>query len=64
MFSRDYVKLPPALLARARAAAEGAGYSSVAEFIVHAVEKELQRLEDAESGQAARDQLRGLGYIE
>jgi len=64
MFSKRNVTLPPALLDRARAAADQAGYSSADEFIAHAVEKELARLEDAAGQQAIRDQLKGLGYLE
>jgi len=40
-----------------------AGYSSSAEFITHAVEKELLVLESADSEEEIRKRLRGLGYI-
>jgi hypothetical protein len=58
------INLDNGLHDRARGAAEKLGYSSVDEFVAHAVEHELERLkvEDAESQVA--DQLRGLGYIE
>ncbi|HVW87527.1 MAG TPA: hypothetical protein VHB50_22725 [Bryobacteraceae bacterium] len=64
MFSRSIVKLPQSLYDRARAAAERAGYSSVDEFILHAIEKELVHLEEAEAKEAIAKQLKGLGYLE
>lgn len=49
--------------------AEMAGYSCVEEFITHAIDKELSRLEAQtrqarESENQLQQQLRGLGYIE
>lgn len=58
------VKLDPALYDRAKRAAESAGYSSVDEFIAHAIENELQKLNADEGEEKVADQLRGLGYIE
>ena len=49
---------------RAKTAAEAAGYSSVDELIVHAIENELKRLETAKAEEQVSNQLRGLGYIE
>ncbi len=67
MFERRTVRLTPVLFEQAKAAATRAGYSSVDEFVAHAVEKELQRLEapGAEDlkGEIAK-QLKGLGYLE
>jgi hypothetical protein len=58
------VKIDPGLYDRAKQAAETAGYSSVDEFIAHAIEHELEKLKvDQAEGQVS-DQLRGLGYIE
>jgi hypothetical protein len=58
------IKIEPGLYERAKLAAEVAGYSSVDEFIAHAIEHELQKLKvDQAEGQVS-DQLRGLGYIE
>ncbi len=57
------VKLEKDLLARVKKCADIAGYSSVDEFITHALEKELSRLEDADSEEEIRKRLRGLGYI-
>ena len=60
------VKLDSHLYDRAKDAAETAGYSSVEEFIVHIIEKELANFEtkEGEDDQAVQDRLRGLGYIE
>jgi hypothetical protein len=40
-----------------------AGYSSVDEFIHHALEKEIKQFEGAESEEEIRQKLKGLGYI-
>lgn len=63
------VKLDKALLERAKKYAKVAGYQSVDEFIAHALENELAKLDEAkgtgqETDQAVLDRLRGLGYIE
>lgn len=64
MFSRHTIKLTPELFERARAAAEKAGYSSLDEFVTHAVEKAVAQLEEAEAVDAVTKQLKGLGYLE
>ena len=40
-----------------------AGYSTPEEFITHALEKELAKLEDAGSEEEIKKRLKGLGYI-
>lgn len=57
------LKLDKALVARAKRYADLAGYSSVEEFITHIVEKELSKLDNADSQQDIRKTLKGLGYI-
>jgi metal-responsive CopG/Arc/MetJ family transcriptional regulator len=57
------VKLDKWLLARVKRAADLAGYSSVEEFITHAIEKELAQLENAETEEEIRRKLKGLGYL-
>ena len=57
------VKLDRDLLARVRRYSDLAGYSSVEEFITHALEKELAQLEEADSEDEIRKRLQGLGYI-
>ncbi len=63
MFARAKIKLDKELVAKVRRYAEIAGYSSPEEFITHALEKELAKLEGAESEEEIRKRLRGLGYI-
>jgi len=63
------VRLDKKLLERVQKYAEAAGYSSPDEFIAHAIEKELAKLDEAKGSgsagdQAVLDRLRGLGYIE
>jgi hypothetical protein len=57
------VKLDKDLVARVKRYADIAGYSSVEEFITHALEKELAKLEGATSEEEIKKRLRGLGYI-
>ena len=57
------IKLDKDLLTRVKRYADIAGYSSVEEFITHALEKELAKLEGAESEEEIKKRLRGLGYI-
>ncbi len=63
------VKLDKQLLERVKSYAKAAGYGSVEEFIAHALEKELAKLDEAKGGgmeddPAVLERLRGLGYIE
>ncbi|MBN2561200.1 MAG: hypothetical protein JXQ75_09750 [Phycisphaerae bacterium] len=63
------VKLDKNLLGRVKKYAEAAGYSSPDEFITHAIEKELAKLDQAkgdgaETDPAVLERLKGLGYIE
>jgi hypothetical protein len=57
------IRLDKALVAKARRYADLAGYSSVEEFIGHVLEKELARLEGADSEEEIKKKLKGLGYI-
>ena len=57
------VKLEKDLVAKVKRYAEIAGYSSPEEFVTHALEKELAKLEDADSEDEIRKRLQGLGYI-
>jgi metal-responsive CopG/Arc/MetJ family transcriptional regulator len=63
MFDTKSVKLDKDLVARVKRYSEVAGYSSVEEFITHALEKELAKLEGATSEVEIKTRLRGLGYI-
>ncbi|MCY4659266.1 MAG: hypothetical protein OXF93_05560 [Acidobacteria bacterium] len=57
------VKIDKALLDKAKRYAGIAGYANVDEFIAHALEKEIAKLEDADSEDEIRKRLKGLGYI-
>ena len=57
------VKIDKALFEKIKMYAEIAGYSSVEEFVRHALEKELKQFEGAESEEEIRQKLKGLGYI-
>jgi hypothetical protein len=58
------INIDSALYERAKQAAAITGYSSIDEFMAHAIENELKRLKIEEAEQQVADQLRGLGYIE
>ncbi len=57
------VKIDSALYDRAKKIAEAAGFSSVDELIIRAIEAELAKHEQTDDEDVER-QLRGLGYIE
>lgn len=57
------VKIDDDLYRKIRKCAELAGYSSPEEFITHVLEKALDPLDDENSDDEIRKQLRGLGYI-
>lgn len=61
--SKTTVKLEKDLVARVKKVSDIAGYSTPEEFITHALEKELAKLEDAGSEEEIKKRLRGLGYI-
>lgn len=63
MFGTKSIKLDKDLVARVKRYSEIAGYSSVEEFISHALEKELSKLDGATSEEEIKKRLRGLGYI-
>ena len=64
MRSTVTIKLSKPLCERARQVVEKAGYSSLEEFIEHAMERDLARLEEADSKEKLIKKLKGLGYIE
>jgi hypothetical protein len=57
------IKLDKALLAKAKRLADLAGYASVDEFVTHVLEREIAKLEAADSEEEIRKKLKGLGYI-
>jgi hypothetical protein len=67
--SSQKIKIEGELLEKAKQCAEASGYASVDEFVLHTVEKEVQRLApDQGGGAVSKDKvikrLQGLGYIE
>jgi hypothetical protein len=58
------LKLKKGTWQRVKRCAEAAGYSSAEEFVEHVLEKELAKLEDAESDAEIVKKLQGLGYLE
>jgi hypothetical protein len=69
MFSSHKVKLEGELLDKVKQCAEACGYSSVDEFVVHALEKEVNKVLPPSEGNSTskeiiKKRLQGLGYIE
>lgn len=62
------LKIEGDLLEKLKKCSETAGYASMDEFIIHALEKEVAAILGAESTSASEEEikkrLRGLGYIE
>jgi len=58
------VNIEKGLYERAKKVATSEGYSSVDEFIAHAIENELKRSDTDAAEEQVAGQLRGLGYIE
>jgi metal-responsive CopG/Arc/MetJ family transcriptional regulator len=63
MFGYCKVKLEKDLVDKVKKYSDIAGYASPEEFITHALEKELSKLEGADSEEEIKKRLRGLGYI-
>jgi hypothetical protein len=63
MFGSSRITLDKALFAKVKRYADLAGYSSVEEFVTHALEKQIAQLEEADSEEEIKKKLRGLGYI-
>jgi hypothetical protein len=64
MRSKTTLKLDKPLCERAARCADQAGYSSLEEFVEHAIEKQLEQLEKPESTSNVAEKLKGLGYLE
>ncbi len=57
------LKISDDLYARIEKYAKIAGYSSVEEFVIHALENQLAHLEEAQSEEEIKEKLKGLGYL-
>jgi hypothetical protein len=58
------IKLNEDLWAKVKKVAMAAGYSSPEEFVEHVLEREIAKLEDAQTDQEIVARLKGLGYID
>jgi predicted DNA-binding protein len=58
------IKLAKELSQRLERCAKAGGYSSAQEFVEHVLERELAKLEDAQSDEDVLKKLKGLGYID
>ena len=58
------IKLDKEVYDRVKRCADAAGYSSPKEFIQHVLERELEKLEGAQSDEEIVKKLQGLGYLE
>ena len=57
------VKLDKGLFEKVEKYAGMSGYASPEEFIVHLLEKEIAKIEEADSEEEIKKKLKGLGYI-
>ncbi|MGB8953308.1 MAG: hypothetical protein WCC06_11665 [Candidatus Aminicenantales bacterium] len=60
---KEKIKLDKSLMEKVKKYAALAGYSSPEEFITHCLEKEMSKLEEADSEEDIKKKLKGLGYI-
>ena len=61
--SQDKIKIDKVLLDKVRKYADMSGYSSVEEFVTYLLEKEIAKIEEADSEEEIKKKLKGLGYI-
>jgi hypothetical protein len=69
MFNSHKVKIEGELLERVRQCVKAGGYESVDAFVLHVLEKEMQKILPPEEGGArsrelTKKRLQGLGYID
>jgi len=58
------IKLNRNLLAKVKKCASAGGYSTPEEFVEHVLEREIAKLEDADSDDEIARRLKGLGYLD
>lgn len=61
---KQAIKLDKDLMARVKRCTEAAGYSSPEEFVQHVLERELAKIEEAESDAEIVKKMKGLGYLD
>jgi len=57
------VKIEKILFEKVEKFAAMSGYTSPEEFITHLLEKEIAKIEEADSEEEIKKKLKGLGYI-
>ncbi len=57
------IKISKDLHKKLKSVSETAGYSSVDEFVIHVLEREVSSIEDSDSEEEIKQKLKGLGYI-
>lgn len=57
------IKLSNELYDKLKQLAELSGYSSVDEFVVHVLEKEITKVHQDDDEEKVKERLKGLGYI-
>jgi len=57
------VKIEKDLFDKVKRFAAMSGYTSPEEFITHLLEKEIAKIEEADSEEEIKKKLKGLGYI-
>jgi metal-responsive CopG/Arc/MetJ family transcriptional regulator len=57
------VKIEKNLFDKVKKFSEMSGYTSPEEFITHLLEKEIAKIEEADSEEEIKKKLKGLGYI-
>ena len=63
MFGNVKISIDKQLWEKLKRLSELAGYSSPDEFVIHALEKDVACIEEAESDDEIREKLKGLGYL-
>jgi metal-responsive CopG/Arc/MetJ family transcriptional regulator len=63
VFGNVKISIDKQLWEKLKRLSELAGYSSPNEFVIHALEKEVASIEEAESDDEIREKLKGLGYL-
>ena len=58
------IKLKKDLWARVKRVSDAAGYSEPQEFIEHMLDREIARLDEAQSNEEIVCKLKGLGYLD
>jgi hypothetical protein len=57
------LKIEKDLYDKVKKFAEISGYTSPEEFVTHLLEKEIAKIEEADSEEEIKKKLKGLGYI-